>query len=84
MGGSWQWLLWDILCSREDLGTGLHTCNLGIGLHNCDWHHCKELNMSVDFSLFPKDSHFNVFFIMSFKMHTLIDMHCTGEPAYMT
>ena len=38
----------------------------------------------VDFSLFPKDSHFNVFFIMSFKMHTLIDMHCTGEPAYMT
>ena len=67
-----------------DLGTGLHTCNLGIGLHNCDWHHCKELNMSVDFSLFPKDSHFNVLFKMSFKMHTLIDMHCTGEPGYMT
>lgn len=44
-----------------DLGTGLHTGNLGTGLHNCDWHHCKELNMCVGSSLFPKDSHFNVF-----------------------
>ena len=37
------------------------SCDLGIGLHNCDWHHCKELNMCVGSSLFPKDSHFNVF-----------------------
>ena len=66
-----------------DLGPGLHTCNLTTGLHNCDWHRYKELNMCVDSSLFPKDSHFNVFFKMSFKIRTLIDMHCTGEPVYM-